>query len=344
MKVLVFDTKPYDKLYFDRENLKYGFEIKYMDLKLSADTAPLAAGYDVVCAFVNDTIDAKAIETLHKLGVKGIAMRCAGYNNVDMKAAFGLMPIVRVPRYSPYAIAEHAMAMLLTLNRKIHKAYNRTREGNFSLSGLLGFDLHGKTAGIIGTGQIGRCFIDICKGFGMNILGYDLYPAKNAGINYVSLEEIFRNADIISLHCPLTAETHHLIDTAAVAQMKEGVVLINTSRGALIDTTALIDGLRDKHIGAAGLDVYEEESEIFFEDYSHTIIQDDQLARLLSFNNVIITSHQGFFTHEAIEKIAEVTFQNIRALENHAFLENEICYQCGIDKSICPKSSGKNCF
>jgi len=344
MKVIVYDTKPYDRLYLDAENEKHGFDIKYMESKLTPDTAKLASGYDVVCAFVNDDIGAAAIDALSSAGVKAVAMRCAGYNNVDMRYAYDKLRIVRVPKYSPYAVAEHAMALLLTLNRRTHRAAFRTREANFSLNGLLGFDLYGKTVGIIGTGLIGRVFADICRGFGMRLLAYDLYPAVDAGLEYVTLDALLQASDVISLHCPLTPDTRHMINAGSIEKMKHGVILINTSRGALVDTPALVQGLKTGQIGGAGLDVYEEEAEFFFEDLSDQVIQDDQLMRLLSFNNVIVTSHQAFFTHEALKKIAEVTFDNICQIRDDAFLSNEICYRCDKNPETCPKAKGKNCF
>lgn len=349
MKVMIFDAKPYDRNYLDKENTKYGFELKYIESKLTPDTAKLAAGYDAVCAFVNDDIGAATIDALCDAGVGAVAMRCAGYNNVDMRHAYGRIRVARVPKYSPYAVAEHAISLLMTLNRKTHRAYLRTRDGNFNLNGLLGFDMHGKTAGVVGTGQIGRCFIDICRGFGMNILAYDPYPNPNAPYPYVGIDELLAQSDVISLHCPLTAETHHLIDEKRLALMKPNAIIVNTSRGALIDTPALIGALRDGKIGGAALDVYEEEAQYFFEDHSDEVIKDDQLTRLLSFNNVIITSHQAFFTREALEKIAEVTFLNLKNLDilragGDAFLENEVCYRCDQFGKDCPKKAGKNCF
>ena len=349
MKVIVFDTKPYDRKYLDKENERYGFEIKYIEGKLTPDTAKLAAGYDVVCAFVNDDIGAATIDVLVDVGVRAIAMRCAGYNNVDIRHAFGKIHVVRVPKYSPFAVAEHAIALLMTLNRRIHRAYLRTRDGNFNLNGLLGFDMHGKIVGVVGTGQIGRCFIDICRGFGMQVLAYDPYPNPNAGIEYVSIDELLSRSDVVSLHCPLTAETHHLIDAKRLSLMKPNAVIVNTSRGALIDSAALIEALKDGAIGGAALDVYEEEAQYFFEDHSNDVIKDDQLTRLLSFNNVLVTSHQAFFTHEALEKIAEVTFENIANLSafrgnRETYLANEVCYQCEKFGGDCPKKNHKNCF
>ncbi|MBE6929610.1 MAG: 2-hydroxyacid dehydrogenase [Clostridia bacterium] len=332
MKIAFFDTKPYDVPSFDKYGSEYGITFKYFETKLGADTAELAAGFDGVCAFVNDTIDAPVIDRLVELGVKVLALRCAGYNNVDMKHAFGKLHVLRVPAYSPYAVAEHAMALLLTSIRRIHKAYIRSRDFNFSLSGLTGFDLHGKTVGIIGTGRIGRVFIDICRGFGMKVLAYDKFPAPGLDngdtIRYVELAELLANADIISLHCPLTEETHHIIDEAAIGQCKRGVVLINTSRGALVDARALLDGIKSRKIGAACLDVYEEESDLFFEDNSGHILEDDILARLISMPNVIVTSHQAFLTEEALSNIAETTCKNISCFFAHNQCPNELCWRC----------------
>ncbi len=324
-KIAFFDTKPYDKLWFDKLNTEYN--IKYLDYKLTPDSAAAAKGCKAVVAFVNDTISSETIDELCALGVKLIALRCAGYNNVDLKYAKDKIDVVRVPVYSPYAVAEHTMALLLTLNRKIHKAFIRTRDFNFSLNGLTGFDLHGKTAGIIGTGQIGRIFIDICKGFGMSVIAYDPYPIENSDINYVSLDKLFAESDIISLHCPLTTETRYIINEASLAKMKEGVVILNTSRGQLIDSDALLQALKDKKVRGAGLDVYEEETAFFFEDYSSTIIQDDVLALLVSLPNVIMTSHQAFLTDEALQKIAEVTLFNLHQFFNGEVLKNEVVYK-----------------
>lgn len=324
-KVAFFDTKPYDKLWFDKLNTAYN--IKYLDYKLTPDSATAARGCKAVVAFVNDTINNETIDELCALGVKLIALRCAGYNNVDLKYAKDKIGVVRVPVYSPYAVAEHTMALLLTLNRKIHKAFIRTRDFNFSLNGLTGFDLHGKTAGVIGTGQIGRIFIDICKGFGMNVIAYDPYPMENSEINYVSLDKLFAESDIISLHCPLTKDTRYIINERSLAQMKEGVVILNTSRGQLIDSDALLQSLKDGKVRGAGLDVYEEETALFFEDYSSTIVQDDVLARLVSLPNVIMTSHQAFLTEEALQKIAEVTLFNLNQFYNGEALTNEVAYK-----------------
>lgn len=324
-KIAFFDTKPYDKIWFDKLNTVY--DIKYIDHKLTPDTAAAARGCKAVVAFVNDTINSETIDELCAIGVRLIAMRCAGYNNVDIKYAKDKIDIVRVPVYSPYAVAEHTMALLLTLNRKIHKAFIRTRDFNFSLNGLIGFDLHGKTAGIIGTGQIGRIFIGICKGFGMNVIAYDPYPSKDADINYVPLDKLFAESDVISLHCPLTSDTRYIISEGSLAKMKEGVVILNTSRGQLIDSDALLQALKDKKVRGAGLDVYEEETDIFFEDYSSTIIGDDVLALLVSMPNVIMTSHQAFLTEEALQKIAEVTLENLNSFFNGEELKNAVKYE-----------------
>ena len=312
MKLAFFDTKSYDIPGFDRYGIPAGVEIKYFEPNLNRDTVTLAAGFDAVCVFVNDTVDAVVVDKLHQLGVKAIVLRCAGFNNVDIKACEGKLRVFRVPAYSPHAVAEHAMALLLTINRRTHKAYIRTRDFNFSLQGLAGFDLHGKTVGIIGTGKIGRVFADICKGFGMHILAYDKFPALDSGLTYVDLPELFEKSDIISLHCPLTEETKHLINADSIARMKKGVTILNTSRGALINTEDLITGIKDKQVGAACLDVYEEEGDFFYEDYSGHIVRDDKLVRLISMPNVIVTSHQAFLTNEALDAIASTTVDNLR--------------------------------
>lgn len=321
-KVAFFDAKPYDKKWFDK--LPKDFEITYFEDKLNSDTAVLANGFDAVIAFVNDTIDSETIEKLIKYNIKVIAMRCSGYNNIDFNAAGNRIPVLRVPVYSPYAVAEHAMALFLCLNRKINKAYNRTREFNFSINGLLGFDLNGKTAGIIGTGQIGKIFIKICKGFGMNVIAYDPYPIKNPDFEYTDLETIYCKSDIISLHCPLTSESKYILNSEAFSKMKNSVYIINTSRGGLIESEALLDALKSRKIAGAGLDVYEEESELFFEDYSSRIINDDILSLLVSLPNVIITSHQAFFTDEAIKNIAEITIENLNDFFAGRPLKNKI--------------------
>ncbi|RKY37737.1 MAG: 2-hydroxyacid dehydrogenase [Candidatus Omnitrophota bacterium] len=345
-KIAFFDTKPYDREFFDQLNCKYGFSIKYFKGHLNNDIAGLTQGYDVVCCFVNDIIDSKVIAVLKQNRIKLIALRCAGYNNIDLQTVYGSINVVRVPAYSPYAVAEHAVALMLSLNRKTHKAYCRTRDGNFAISGLLGFDMHGKTAGVIGTGKIGKCLISILKGFGMNVCAYDLSPdpayAKAAGIAYVGLAQLYKSVDIISLHCPLTPETNYMINEESISLMKNGVMIVNTGRGKLIKTQALIDGLKSGKIGSAGLDVYEEESEYFFEDYSSSLIKDDLLARLLIFPNVLVTSHQGFFTREALSNIADTTLSNIREFFDGGYLQNEICYRCGTGE--CMKKAKKRCF
>ncbi|MEM8718786.1 MAG: 2-hydroxyacid dehydrogenase [Cyanobacteria bacterium P01_G01_bin.39] len=328
MKVAVFSAKPYDQEFLAQVNQKYGHKLQFINPILDEQTVALAQGCEAVCVFVNDRLDRNIIETLAKQGIKLIALRCAGYNNVDLDAAAEFeLTVVRVPAYSPYAVAEHAIALILTLNRKIHRAYNRVREGNFALNGLLGFDLHGRTVGIIGTGKIGQITGKILHGFGCRILAYDLYPnqefAQDYG-EYVALDNLFSQSDIISLHCPLTPETHHLIDTQAIASMKPGVILVNTSRGGLIDTKAVIKGLKSKQIGHLALDVYERESSMFFEDLSGEIIQDDVFQRLLTFPNVIITGHQAFFTTDALTNIAETTLSNITAFEDQQPCVNQV--------------------
>lgn len=327
MKVAFFDTKSYDKPGFDRYAEENGVEIKYFEARLNEDTASLAKGFDCVCVFVNDIVNKTVVDKLYDLGVKMIALRCAGFNNVDMKACNGRIRVFRVPAYSPYAVAEHAMALLQVVNRKLHKAYNRTREFNFSLAGLAGFDLHGKTVGIIGTGKIGKIFSDICKGYGMRVLAYDKFPNPNLGLEYVELPQLFAESDVISLHCPLTEDTHHIINDEAIEQMKRGVVIINTSRGGLIDTEALINGIKVEIIGAAALDVYEEEANVFYEDYSGHIVQDDNLVRLIGMPNVIVTSHQAFLTKEALDNIANTTVSNIVSFFNgEPKAETEVCF------------------
>ena len=342
MKIAFFDTKPYDVESFEKYKSD-DIEFKFFETKLNIDTADLARGCDVVCIFVNDTASSDVIDKLYDLGVKVLALRCAGYNNVDVKHAFKKIHVVHVPAYSPYAVAEHTMALLLTSIRRIHKAYNRTKDFNFSLAGLTGFDLHGKTVGVIGTGKIGRVFIDICRGFGMRVLAYDKYPTENSGIEYVSLDEIFSSSDIISLHCPLNAETKHIINAESIPKMKKGVVILNTSRGALIDADALLEGIKSRHVGAACLDVYEEESDVFFEDFSGHIVNDDTLARLISMPNVIVTSHQAFLTNEALENIASTTIDNIKQIMDNGSCQNELCYHCGNTANCKSQRLGK-CF
>lgn len=343
-KVAFFDTKPYDRTWFDA--LGKNYEITYFEEKLNHHTAKFTDGFDAVCAFVNDRVNALAIERLYNNGVQLIVMRCAGYSNVDVKAAFQKLHIVRVPAYSPHAVAEHTMGLLLTLNRRLHKAYNRTREFNFSIVGLTGTDLYGKTVGVIGTGKIGRTFIDICRGFGMRVLAYDKFPAKDSGLDYVELDTLLRESDVISLHCPLTPDTRHILNRDAFSKMKKGVFILNTSRGALIDSEALLDALNSRTVGGAGLDVYEEEANLFYEDRSDTIIHDDTLALLVSRPNVILTAHQAFLTEEALHNIAEETIKNLDAFFSGAPLENEICYLCDRDKAghDCRKTRRERCF
>ena len=342
MKIAVFDAKDYDIQSFTA-CAEEGIEFKFYDTRLDEDTVGLAKGYDGVCVFVNDAVNAKVIDKLYELGVRVIALRCAGYNNVDLEHCFGKIHVYHVPAYSPYAVAEHTMALLLTSVRRIHKAYNRTKEFNFSLSGLTGFDLHGKTVGVIGTGKIGCIFMDICKGFGMNVIAYDKFPRTDSDINYVSLDEIFSQSDVISLHCPLTEETFHLIDDKAVQKLKKGVILLNTSRGALIDSDALLDGIKSRKIGAACLDVYEEEADVFFQDFSGHIVEDDTLARLISMPNVIVTSHQAFLTEEALKNIAQTTVQNLTDFFEGKPSDKELCYRCG-KVETCRKNRKSRCF
>lgn len=329
-KAAFFDTHPYDREWFSK--LDKSFEIKFFEEKLNPENADLAKGFDAAIAFVNDTINRNAIEALAAGGVKVLAMRCAGYNNIDFKAAYdNNLKVLRVPVYSPYAVAEHAMALLLTLNRKIHRAYNRTRDFNFSLNGLTGFDLHGRTMGVIGTGKIGQIFIKICQGFGMRVIAYDPYPIENAGFEYVDLDTLYRESDAVSLHCPLTDSTHHILNADAFSKMRTGVYIINTSRGGLIDSEALLEAIKSRKIAGAGLDVYEEEASFFFEDRSDTIINDDTLARIITLPNVILTSHQAFLTNEALKNIAEVTIANLEDFFAGKPLKNEVCYCCTTD-------------
>ena len=310
MKLAFFDAKTYDMPGFDACAKNTELEIKYFETRLNEDTVSLASGYDAVCVFVNDTVNAAVVEKLYRYGIRLIVLRCAGFNNVDIAACQGKIRVFRVPAYSPHAVAEHAMALLLTINRRTHKAYIRTRDFNFSLQGFVGFDLYGKTVGIVGTGKIGRVFADICKGFGMNVLAYDKYPSEASGLTYTTLEDLFQRSDIISLHCPLTEETKHMVNADSIAKMKKGVTIINTSRGALINTEDLIQGIKEKKVGAACLDVYEEEGDFFYEDYSGHVVQDDKLVRLIAMPNVIVSSHQAFLTQEALDNIAATTVDN----------------------------------
>lgn len=318
MKIAFFSTQPYDRMFFNRENQDERFTYQFYETHLGPHIVQAVNDVDAVCVFVNDRVNREVIEVLASRGVKIIALRCAGFNNVDLDAAreFGIA-VCRVPAYSPEAVAEHAMALLLTLNRKTHKAYNRVREQNFSLNGLLGFNLHGKTIGVVGTGKIGKAFCRVAKGFGCKLLAFDIYEdeqLKEMGVSYVDMDTLYRSSDIISLHCPLTPENKHMINNTSIQQMKDGVVVLNTSRGALIDTSAVIDALKIRKIGGLALDVYEQEEKLFFKDLSGTIIEDDTIQRLMSFPNVLVTAHQAFFTEEALTQIAGTTLRNIEGL------------------------------
>lgn len=328
MDVAVFSTKPYDKVFLNASNTGFSHKLQFYESRLTHETTPVAAGYPAVCVFVNDILDAQVIEDLAASGTKLIALRCAGFNNVDLVAAarHGIT-VVRVPAYSPYAVAEHTVAMMLSLNRRVYRAYNRVRESNFSLDGLLGFDMHGQTVGIIGTGQIGEVVARIMTGFGCVVLASDPYPNPNVvnlGAQYVELPELFARSDIITLHCPLTPETHHLVNEGNIALMKSGVMIINTSRGALLDTLAVVEAMKNGQIGYLGMDVYEEEADVFFEDLSGKILQDDVLARLMTFPNVLITSHQAFFTRNALQNIADTTLNNISLFERGVGTPNAV--------------------
>ena len=349
ISIAFFDTKSYDRESFDVVNAaEFKYDIRYFENRLNSKMASLANGCSIICAFVNDKLSAEVITELKGYGVELIALRCAGYNNVDLKAAYRTIQVVRVPEYSPHAVAEHAVTLILSLNRKTHKAYYRTRDGNFSITGLMGFDMAGKTAGIIGTGRIGKIAAKILCGFDMRVLAYDPYPdkeyAKTAEIEYVELESLYAQSNVVTLHCPLNRDTYHIINEESILKMKDGVMIVNTGRGGLIDTKALIDALKSGKVGAAGLDVYEEESEYFFEDFSTQVLGDDVLARLLTFSNVLITSHQGFFTKEALRNIAQTTLRNIRDFFDGGPLENEICYRCGEDREACRKKQTGRCF
>lgn len=328
MKVAIFSTKSYDRQFFTVANVQYHHELTFLEPRLNRQTALLATDAIAVCIFVNDEVDRATLEVLASNEAQIIALRCAGYNNVDVQAAKTLgIKLVRVPAYSPYAVAEHTVGLILALNRKLHRAYNRVREGNFSLEGLLGFDLHGRTIGIIGTGRIGQVVAQIMTGFGCKVIAYDIHcnpQCEAIAVQYMDLPQLFSQSDIITLHCALTPQTYHLVNEEAIAQMKPHAMLINTSRGALIDTDAIITALKSAQIGALGLDVYEQESELFFEDLSDQILQDDTFARLMTFPNVMITGHQAFFTEEAMQAIAEVTLSNITQIEQGQTCDNEI--------------------
>lgn len=324
MRIAFYGTKPYDRIWFEPLGKEYGFEVYFIELPCSEETMFLAKGYDAVCVFVNDHINANMIDTFYVMRIKAILLRSAGFNHVDVKAAENKIPILRVPSYSPEAVAEFAAALLLTVNRSTHRAYSRTRDFNMSLNGLMGRDLYGKMAGVIGTGKIGQAMIRILNGFQMNVIAYDPYPNKNLSVEYVTLEKLIKKADIISLHCPLTQETKHIINKETIAMMKQNVFLINTSRGGLIQTDALIEGLLQKKFAGVGLDVYEEEEGVFYEDNSNDIIADENLTRLTTFPNVLITSHMGFFTREAMQAIAIETLENAYAIENGLPLINQV--------------------
>ena len=324
MKIAFFSTKPYDRIWFEPMGKDYGFSIHFYEVPFREETVFLAKGFDAVCIFVNDYVNDAMIQQLYDMKVKAILLRSAGFNHVDVRAAEDKIQVLRVPSYSPEAVAEFAMTMLMTVNRHTHRAYSRTRDFNMSLNGLMGVDLYHKTAGIVGTGKIGQAMIRICNGFGMEVLAYDPYPNQSLETEYVSVEELMARSDIISLHCPLTSETKHLINADTIRKMRDGVYLVNSSRGGLIDTDALIDGLVDGKFGGVGLDVYEEEEGIFYEDMSNEIVRDENLARLMTFPNVLITSHMGFFTREAMQAIAKVTLENAYALENGLPLVNKV--------------------
>jgi D-lactate dehydrogenase len=328
MQVAVFSTKSYDRESLLAANVGGRHRFTFLEPRLTIQSVKLAAGFDAVCCFVNDQLTAEVLDSLAAGGTRLIALRCAGFNQVDLTAAERLgLPVTRVPAYSPYAVAEHTVGMILALNRKFHKAYNRVREGNFALEGLLGFDLHGRTAGVVGTGKIGAVVTKILSGFGCEVLAYDVYRNNDCearGVRYLELMDLFCYSEIVTLHCPLTPETHHLIDEDALRRMKRGVMLVNTSRGALIDARAAINALKSGHLGYLGLDVYEEEADLFFEDLSGRVIQDDVFTRLLSFPNVLITGHQAFFTRNALARIAEVTIENVTACEEGRPLANQV--------------------
>lgn len=328
MKILFFSAKPYDRTYFANQNKNFDFNLEFVDEPLNHHTAVLAKEFDAICIFVNDNANAEVLGLLAKQGVKLIALRSAGFNHVDLPKAKNLgIKVVRVPAYSPYSVAEHTVALILTMNRKTHRAYNRVREGNFSLNGLMGFDLKDKTVGLIGLGKIGICTAKILLGFGCKVLGYDINRSdeiKKLGVKYCELDELYAKSDIVSLHCPLTPQTHHIINSTSIKKMKKGVMLINTSRGALVETPAVIDALKSEHIKYLGIDVYEEEADLFFEDLSDKVIQDDIFMRLLSFNNVLITGHQAFFTEEAMQEISRITLANIASFNKGGKLENEV--------------------
>lgn len=331
MKIAFFSTKPYDRTFFDQYNEQFGHEITYFETRLTRQTLKLAEGHECACAFVNDHLDASVLIALAAQGTRLLALRCAGFNNVDINSAAELgITVVRVPAYSPYAVAEHTVGLMLALNRKIYWANSRVKQGNFSLDGLLGFDMRGRTVGVVGTGKIGECVIRILNGFGCKVLAYDKYPnetCKELGVEYVELNTLFERSDVVTLHCPLFTETHHIINNESIARMKKGVMIINTSRGALIDTRAVIEGLKTGKVGYLGIDVYEEEEDLFFEDKTFEIRTDDVFARLTTFPNVVITGHQAYFTEEAVSRIAQTTLENISAYETGGELVNRVCVE-----------------
>ncbi len=326
--IAVFDTKSYDQQFFNMTNADYGFDLRYFEFRVTKENAVVTEGADCACVFVNDQVTPEIVDVFASRGVKLLALRSAGYNHVDLDALKGKLDIVRVPAYSPHAVAEHALALMLTLNRKTHRAYNRTRDSNFAIAGLLGFDMYGKTAGVIGTGQIGRIMAEILRGLQMKVIAYDPYPnkewAEKWNVEYMKLSELYRQSDVVSLHCPLTPENIYMINRASISQMKPGVMIINTGRGKLIRTEDLLEALRSGRVGSAGLDVYEEETVYFFEDHSSNIVTDDNLLRLLAYPNVLVTSHQAFFTREALTNIAGVTLENIRTYFEEGRIENGI--------------------
>lgn len=345
MKIAFYDSRPYDKIWFEPLLKEAGHEANFIENRLDLNTIYYAKDHDAICTFVNDKVTAEILDCLVSMNIDAIFLRNAGFNNVDIKAAYEKrVHLYRVPAYSPNSVAEYAAALLLSINRKTHKAYVRTREFNFNIDGLQGFDLYGKTVGIIGTGRIGHIMAQIMAGFGMEVLAYDLFPNEKLGLNYVELDELLAKSDVISLHAPLTEETRHIIDHEAISKMKEGVVLINTSRGALMETQALIDGVYDGKIGGIAMDVYEEEDTYFYEDWSNKIMGDRDLARLITFPNVIITSHQAFLTDEALKAIAATTVENIAAYERHAYTDSEVCYPCEENNYCKNHEEQKPCF
>ena len=342
VKLAIFDSKSFDKEFFKKYEDKY--DITYYETLLTKKTVGLAKGYDAISIFVNDVVDKEVIDKLYEENVKIILLRCAGYNNVDIEYCYKKIHVARVPSYSPTSIAEFAFALLLSLSRKVVRGNNRTKEFNFSLDSLVGFDLAGKTIGVVGTGQIGSKVIDIAKGFGMNVIFYDIFKKDINGAKQVELDELYKESDIISLHSPLTADNYHFINKETIGKMKQGVVIINTSRGGLINTSDLIEGLKSKQVSGAGLDVYEEESDLFFSDLSSAIVEDDVIARLLSFPNVIVTSHQAFLTDNALTNIASETIKNLEQFLNNEYIDNELCYRCKKDMKDCYKKRKERCF